>query len=427
MSRSEINRVLALDNHMRSIELHGTDGLIRYPQEYVNVDVGDIKDNYPTIYSERMPFTHDALLRFNESFYTKYPFLQSINMRNMLIAGGSITSILGGHSVKDLDIFFYGISVDEAETRMHELISEICNQFIGRPRQFLKNRFTVTLRIDNIEFQFILRCYSCISEILHAFDIGSSAIGFDGQQLYTTAIGHFSLTTKTNIIDLKKRSATYEKRLIKYFDRGFSIILPNLDLSKLNGVTVVLLGKLRFEIKNVDQWKINVRYCNEYSGSDIDNMEEPLLNYAVTNYREDSINYINIVRLFSNILDNLIFAGENLHEMKINTASLIASYRERMNDIFISLSRINVDEIKHLNPDMDVEKIIRLILDQNSTIWNEFVDQRCGLLTALISQVVCKNQWIVVPFGNLLSATFMPTINTDPKEWYGEFYTDANF
>lgn len=422
MNRSEINRVLALDNHMRSIELHGTDGLIRYPQEYVNVDADEIKDNYPTIYSERLPFTHDALLHFNELFYTKYPFLQSMNMRNMLIAGGSITSILGGHNVKDLDIFFYGISVDEAETRMHELISEICNHFIDRPRQFVKNRFTVTLRIDNIEFQFILRCYSCISEILHAFDIGSSAIGFDGQQLYTTAIGHFSLTTKTNIIDLKKRSATYEKRLIKYFDRGFSIILPNLDLSKLNGVTVVLLGKLRFEIKSIDQWKINVRYCREYNGSDIDNMEEPLLNYAVTNYREDSINYINIVRLLSNTLDNLIFAGEDLYEMKINTASLIDSYRERMNSIFIGLNRINVNEIKHLNPDMDVEKIIRIILDQRSTIWNEFVDQRCGLLTALISQVVCKNQWIVVPFGNLLSATFMPTINTDPKEWYGEFY-----
>lgn len=76
--------------------------------------------------------------------------------------------------------------------------------------------------------QIVLRQYKTMNEVLLGFDMGSVAVAFDGQYIYMTTLGRLALERGFNILDLAKRRDTYEKRLAKYFWRGYGLILPNL-------------------------------------------------------------------------------------------------------------------------------------------------------------------------------------------------------
>src|SRR5690606_20981381 len=84
------------------------------------------------------------------------------------------------------------------------------------------------IKKDEITIQIIYRLYTSKSEILHGFDIGSSAVGYDGKYVYFTSLSKFAYEYGCNIVDISRRSTTYEQRLIKYLKRGFKIILPDL-------------------------------------------------------------------------------------------------------------------------------------------------------------------------------------------------------
>ncbi|KAL0222515.1 hypothetical protein RCL1_002369 [Eukaryota sp. TZLM3-RCL] len=91
----------------------------------------------------------------------------------------------------------------------------------------------ITIICGTWKIQVILRLYNSISEIIHGFDIGSSAVAFNGNEVYLTSLSKLSYMYKINVVDTTRRSTTYERRLRKYFDRGFAIVFPNLDITKL--------------------------------------------------------------------------------------------------------------------------------------------------------------------------------------------------
>ena len=245
---------------------------------------------------------------FKKTLYTTCPFLYNIDLTNLLIAGGSIRSVLLNESINDVDIFLYGIkTAKEGQQRIEKFIIDIYENLakikngtyikkelaehkikhknnhisiyddddygedkkvtskrhpsedyyskydtenntdykfnklysdryqptIGTKISVFSNGNTITLFVNDIKVQIILRLYNTMSEILHGFDIGSSAVGFDGSNVQFTSLSKFSFENMVNVLDTTRRSTTYENRLIKYFQSGFSIVLPNLDISKL--------------------------------------------------------------------------------------------------------------------------------------------------------------------------------------------------
>lgn len=87
--------------------------------------------------------------------------------------------------------------------------------------------------VPDLKAQVILRLYKTPSEILHGFDLGSCAVGFDGKNILMTSLGEFCHTYSVNIVDTTRRSTTYEPRLVKYLQRGFKIVTPYLDVNKI--------------------------------------------------------------------------------------------------------------------------------------------------------------------------------------------------
>lgn len=85
---------------------------------------------------------------------------------------------------------------------------------------------TTTGRPHTQIFQIVLRHYRNPAEVVLGFDIDSCRILMhQGQIWYTESFLH-AVKHATNFVSLKRASTTYNKRLIKYWKRGFSIYIP---------------------------------------------------------------------------------------------------------------------------------------------------------------------------------------------------------
>lgn len=76
--------------------------------------------------------------------------------------------------------------------------------------------------------QFVLRAYPSLSSILHAFDVPAACIAFDGAHTWLSSAGAYAQAWGVNWLHPPYRSLTYERRLAKYFARGYGIVFPGL-------------------------------------------------------------------------------------------------------------------------------------------------------------------------------------------------------
>ena len=171
------------------------------------------------------------------------PFLEKVDLSGVLIAGGAVSSIFYEENMcfsKDIDLFLCGYkTIAELETRTQKLGKEIGDYFAASDIPMIimrsKNAITIHGRYPYMkDIQIILRSYETPSQVLHGFDIGSSAMGFWNGKFMTTSLGRFSLKYGMNIFDNTRRSTSYEYRLFnKYYYRGYGVIMPELDASKI--------------------------------------------------------------------------------------------------------------------------------------------------------------------------------------------------
>jgi hypothetical protein len=148
----------------------------------------------------------------------------------------------------DCDLFFYGcahndISADTLEE--YRNILEDCVSIIASETKSnvavdrTENVVNVTVRdiggsnvhiqAKHIQYQFILRIYESLDNIIGGFDLGSCMMAYDGQHIYATQIGAWCLAKKAIIVDPTRRSTSFEHRILKYYYMGFNIVLPGLN------------------------------------------------------------------------------------------------------------------------------------------------------------------------------------------------------
>ncbi|KAI1643377.1 uncharacterized protein F4817DRAFT_350105 [Daldinia loculata] len=144
----------------------------------------------------------------------------------------------------DIDIFLYGLdNEDDAVRRILELENIVRkNQrlFTGQALS-LRSKNAITFISPRYPFrhvQVILRLYKSISEILTGFDVDCACVAFDGTQVYTNPRGITAITTRTNTIDLTRRSPSYENRLFKYRNHNFEVYWDSLDRSRVKEIYV---------------------------------------------------------------------------------------------------------------------------------------------------------------------------------------------
>lgn len=176
-----------------------------------------------------------------------FPFTSNLLSKfkgNIVACGGVITkTILRFSGEGDIDFFFYNLDVETANSIRIEALIFLINSWKSVDDMVNfdvhRNGYVTTLYVTDNEdiqykYQFIHRIYPNISTILGGFDLSCCMIAYDGEEIYTTPLGCWSLRHHAIIVDLKRRSTSFEVRLIKYFNRGLILLLPGLNKYIIN-------------------------------------------------------------------------------------------------------------------------------------------------------------------------------------------------
>lgn len=391
--------------------------------------------------------TNEVVRKFLEI----YPILEGVDMSNFLIAGGSICNIIVGFSIiTDIDIFVYGLDLEEVPERMNKFIRDL--DLDRRKGKIIKTKFATTITIEhrleeNVEedvgpleltIQIIHRLYDSPSQVLHGFDIGSCSVGLimvngskdasEGSKVITTGLGRIALEYKINIWDPLKRGIAYEYRLAKYFKRGFNIVFPNLSIEKVKLATKkgndVSFKKILFSTYRVVNNKI---FCKEvgkclyfsdyYSPTDNMNSNSNVKTNIFKLTKGEELVYYKRWQdkneLLSFLHDNVIIYPSK-EDIEVFFSTLLFYYS----------GSINIRKLKLYLPETYKDVIMRYLEVEEPNKVNEEVRVMCIERLNSLLEVYMENggyvrRWRILNPGSQVDGTFQPE-QISIKEFYGD-------
>ena len=437
ISRNEIIALLNQDSYYRKVKewpLLTTYEILKHKQRIIKSnDVFCIP--YISPFNSPKKIKTDVI-KFRDHINEYFPFTNELlnKFKGHLVAcGGAITKTLIGRLYNldcDIDFFFYNLTIEEANELRLEVINFLIEQFTLKHREYVKfyvqrNVYVTTLYValyDNLndryyehvyEYQFIHRIYPSIDSILGGFDLACCSIAYDGENLFSTPLGTWSIQHTSVIVDLQRRSTSYETRLKKYFRNGFTLILPGLTeqifnkylVDPINDKYKEFIGKIvklceeydyRFEeehfIKSTKHYSIQVpeyyhtHACSEnilppfklkkydtqfylttkaYDRKNVENrLTDKISDYDHITWMANFNNYlphINLSRLRLNKLHSVVSILEIIHNDNI--------MRKLVHDVDHPNLHFNEDTINYYKQQVDK---VKLITTMNITIILEY-------------------------------------------------------
>jgi hypothetical protein len=133
----------------------------------------------------------------------------------------------------DIDLFFVGCTKEEACEIMETFEQIFKEVHPNKEKSFKRNVGTTTFIKKHPDsygisdsYQFIHRRYPTLSHVIGGFDLSCSMIAFDGKHVVANSLGAWAWVNRTIVIDISRRSLSFEHRLMKYYKRGFDLIFP---------------------------------------------------------------------------------------------------------------------------------------------------------------------------------------------------------
>jgi len=508
--RKEIEDILKKDAEFRLKTNYATeDDLIDVTTIEKKTIPSDLTDIVILQYNEKNKYYYGCEMieketgDFQTRFYKAYPELKGIfNCNNVLVAGGIISSLVSNEktnwnkALMDVDIFLYGeLTTQQATALVNSLISKIytniklvhinhwiekyhtkdktnltkeelqkyCDHLFNNQSKIIHNlqpeflvyktknvvgcRYSKTdNQYGERQIQFILRLYKSKSEILHGFDLGSSAFGFDGNNFWTTTLGKFALQYGANILDNSRRSTTYEKRIIKYLKRDYKLLMLNFDFEKLmtqHPDICEINDDLKFYYKihkNTITYNKPDYYINNETDYDDDLKNLELLDLvfypSVDQYLVPREIYkLNKFNDYNNLLKFEIFDENNEYKNIEDWQTLLTPekikktynnkkrriYRDGLININLLQKYITIEDYKEVITNL----IINPVKDINAYIDN-LIAKQIEITTAKFNEQnknSMKINWLIENPGTQLTSSFNP-IYEEPEKWYGKYYKE---
>ncbi|GBG29004.1 BTB/POZ domain-containing protein KCTD7 [Hondaea fermentalgiana] len=185
----------------------------------------------------------------------------------------------------DLDLFIYGLKTEEeANAKVKEIADQLGGFRVKRTKHAItfssNNRYDsdVDEEYRTPAVQIILRLYESPAEILMGFDIDCCCVGYDGSTVWALPRAIRAISRGFNLIDVARRSPTYESRLAKYGKRGFRVAVPGFDRNDISwdflvkpvGECIGLARLLRLEVAFRDSRKVSAEVKQAIDSSDYD-------------------------------------------------------------------------------------------------------------------------------------------------------------
>eukprot|EP01090_Pellita_catalonica_P000570 TRINITY_DN10390_c0_g1_i2.p1 TRINITY_DN10390_c0_g1~~TRINITY_DN10390_c0_g1_i2.p1 ORF type:complete len:665 (-),score=119.73 TRINITY_DN10390_c0_g1_i2:35-2029(-) len=197
--------------------------------------------------AEPVEFEKRAIVATQKEFEKNFDeftggMFKGMDWSNVIVAGGAVlANVLGRESIQskykdsDIDMFVYGLTDEEANEKLKHIHSVVTKNAKG-DGGVIRTRRTVTL-LNTYPYrhaQVILKIYKSPAEILLGFDVDCCCFGYDGKKVWAMERSRRSVVKRYNLVNKTRRSATYEKRLIKYAKRCFSVVVPKLKPDELD-------------------------------------------------------------------------------------------------------------------------------------------------------------------------------------------------
>lgn len=250
---------------------------------------------------------------FVENFEQKFPVFHHLDLTNLAIFGGCITDFLieQSHTINDIDLAFLCEETDLEKAgelfanRVKNLLQELKNFMINKNQENKKkhqeaealaiamgrrNRsetISDTYDLNNIQVSRFKNTYEIrvpclantpiqvtffknIQSLLDQIDIDPTCIAYYNNEIVMTERGRYGLENLLFRVDFSSNrqnlSRKSTERMIKYFDKGFDLVLPNLNMDKLRTRNlkfdmdeVADLKYLLIVYRKIDNKKINVQ------------------------------------------------------------------------------------------------------------------------------------------------------------------------
>jgi hypothetical protein len=149
----------------------------------------------------------------------------------VIIAGGAVTASLTNRKCSDIDIYICTKN-DRARTLLlHSLIKALK----ATKTILVRSKFAISFMSDGcLPFQIVLTSDCTPEQVLQHFDVDSCCFCYTNDKFFGIKRGLRALRTRVNIVDMDRRTYAYEYRLVKYYKRGFDILLPGVNFDNLS-------------------------------------------------------------------------------------------------------------------------------------------------------------------------------------------------
>ncbi|KAK2836870.1 hypothetical protein FQN49_006637, partial [Arthroderma sp. PD_2] len=260
----EPSNPLLADNHINTLPLYDGNGYadLRVQARDLSSESKEVSDKYllPLKNKDRKPNGSPAIVNSFKEFQTNFNLfsessLSDLDWSNVVAAGSSVASALLTvpkehgetkrqlrhfyHQVfapaSDVDLFIYGLNEEQALEKIKQIEQRIRDSILYETTTVrTKHTITIVSQYPTRHVQIVLRLYKSVSEILTGFDVDCSCVAYDGENVHVAPRAVASYITQANRIDLTRRSPSYENRLAKYSHRGFEVVWPQLERSRID-------------------------------------------------------------------------------------------------------------------------------------------------------------------------------------------------
>lgn len=209
--------------------LYGLEGLV----DRSAAPAGEPLDELPTLrLTPEFPPVELAAsdAEFRARLFAHLPALEGFDLKKhgLFLAGGCPAALLRRREAKpffdDADFFLVGHPGDaERRAAIGALGAHLA--CAGRV-DVLRTPTSLSFIQAGAKFQVVLRGYATPAEVLHGFDLGSCSVGFDGDRVWLSELGVIAAELGLNVVCLDGYRPSYDRRVVKYFHRGYALALP---------------------------------------------------------------------------------------------------------------------------------------------------------------------------------------------------------
>jgi hypothetical protein len=153
-------------------------------------------------------------------------------IEEVMIAGGVVTASLIECGHGDTDLY---ICTENDRIRTLVLDNIIHKVIETKPHAVGRSEFAISFMDNgNSIIQIVLTSDCTPEKVLQHFDVDSCCFCYTKGKFFGLKRGLRALKTQTNVVDESRKTCAYEYRLVKYYKRGFDILLPGVHFVDLS-------------------------------------------------------------------------------------------------------------------------------------------------------------------------------------------------